>query len=148
MPKPTGAACLLALPVTEGLENGYSTALVNAVHLTALGINYLAFAVMFLLDRRAVAIAGVQEDMPVWRNVLHWLLTWPTLLMYNCVQVVASLEGSLRGEAVVTHDASKKDHLGQQQAKVEVVINPATAPATAESSRNCRVRDYQVMCPP
>ena len=50
--------------------------------------------------------------MPWWRNFLHWLLVWPTLLMYNAVQVFSSVEGSLRGEKVVSHSASKKDNLG------------------------------------
>ena len=44
--------------------------------------------------RRVVALAKIEEDMPLWRNFVHWLLVWPTLLMYNTTQVFASIEGS------------------------------------------------------
>jgi hypothetical protein len=94
-----------------GAENGYSSRTVNATNLGCLAANYLSFAVMFMLDRKVVAFAGIEEDMPLWRNILHWLLTWPTLLMYNIVQVFASIEGSLRGESGATHNASNKDGL-------------------------------------
>lgn len=93
-------------------NSGLSWSLVMMFNLGSLGVSYLSFAIMFYMDRRAVALIGIEENMPWWRNVLHWLLMWPTLLMYNIVQVFCSVEGSLRGEKVVSHNASKKDNLG------------------------------------
>ena len=92
-------------------NGGLSILIVNTVTFSVLGVSYLSFAFMFYMDRRAVAIAGITDRMPWWRNILHWLLTLPTLLMYNIVQVWSSLEGSIRGEKVVSHSASKKDNL-------------------------------------
>lgn len=65
------------------------------------------------IDRVGVRISGVQENMPLWRNFLHWVLVYPTLLMYNCVQIFSAIEGAVRGSKVVTHSASKKDALGK-----------------------------------
>lgn len=89
-----------------GAENGYSKTLVDWVAAGSLIGAYAAFVVFFAMDRVGVRLgtaAGiVDENMPLWRNVLHFIGTWPTLLAYNLVQIWSSIEGSLRGQRVVS----------------------------------------------
>lgn len=92
-------------------HHGYSDTLLQWVAIGSLLSSYLCFGVFFVLDKVGTSIAGIKEDISWWRNLLHWILSWPTLFMYNVVQVVSSLEGSLRGQAVITHNAAKKDNL-------------------------------------
>ena len=100
-----------------GPENGYSTEFVNWVNYGSLIADYTAFAIIFYMDLRAVQIANIPEKIGIIRNIFHWLMTWPTLLMYNLVQVFSSIEGSLRGESVVSHEAAKKENIGQHTAE-------------------------------
>ena len=101
-----------AHPVCSELSNGgYSSTLVSWVASGSLIASYAAFVVFFILDRVGVSIGEIEEQLPLWRNVLHWLLCWPTLFLYNLVQVVSSVEASLRGQTVIWHNAAKKDSL-------------------------------------
>ena len=91
--------------VTNRPINGYSNAAVDGIGIATLIVCYLAFAgnhcahvgvymdlshmhafvVFFWLDRVAVDIAGIEEHMPLWLNVIHWLMTWPTLVAVCCI---------------------------------------------------------------
>lgn len=107
------------LPVCGG-HNGYSDTLLQWVAVGSLIFSYLCFGVFFILDAVACRIGGIREEMSWPRNLLHWLLSWPTLLMYNLVQVVSSLEGSLRGQSVISHKAAGKDNLAEANSVTKV----------------------------
>jgi len=65
-----------------------------------------------------VRIAGVEESINPLRNFFHWIMMLPAMLMFNLVQVVSSIEASLRGKTVLGHYASNKDALSVK-ARVE-----------------------------
>eukprot|EP01138_Halocafeteria_seosinensis_P003042 gb/GECG01003106.1/.p1 GENE.gb/GECG01003106.1/~~gb/GECG01003106.1/.p1 ORF type:complete len:601 (+),score=41.72 gb/GECG01003106.1/:1-1803(+) len=102
------------LPVCDE-HNGYSNTLLQWVGIGSLIFSYIGFGVVFILDAVACRIGGIEEEISWLRNLLHWLLSGPTLLIYNLVQVVSSVEGSLRGQSVISHNAAGKDNLAAKE---------------------------------
>ncbi|CAB01720.2 Glycosyltransferase 2-like domain-containing protein [Caenorhabditis elegans] len=78
-----------------------------------LGLQYIWFFTVFLVNYlcQPVFPRQTKDKTGIIRNIFHWLMTWPTLIMYCCVELVAFLEVTVRGKSVCSHNASKKDNL-------------------------------------
>ncbi|EFO89649.1 hypothetical protein CRE_07270 [Caenorhabditis remanei] len=78
-----------------------------------LGLQYIWFFIVFLVNYlcQPVFPRQTKDKTGIIRNIFHWLMTWPTLVMYCCVELVAFLEVTVRGKSVCSHNASKKDNL-------------------------------------
>jgi len=76
-------------------------------------LQYLPMGIMFLLDWRAPLLMDPQpkEHISLLRNFLHFFLSPLVLLSYSVVEFVALHELALRGRAVCSHKASKKETL-------------------------------------
>ena len=78
--------------------------------LLALSVSaYPLYGVMFLLDRVWVHwVLRVVEPIEVWRNVLHWLLTGPTLVVLSGIQLWGYCVVAFKGKAACTHHLAGK----------------------------------------
>ncbi|CAJ0609233.1 unnamed protein product [Cylicocyclus nassatus] len=78
-----------------------------------LGLQYIWFFFVFLVNYLCEPVfpAGTKDKTGFIRNIFHLLMTWPTITMYCIVELVAFLEVTVRGKAVCSHNASKKDNL-------------------------------------
>lgn len=78
-----------------------------------LGLQYIWFATVFLVNYlcQPVFPRQTKDKTGIIRNIFHLIMTWPTMVMYCCVELVAFLEVTVRGKSVCSHNASKKDNL-------------------------------------
>lgn len=85
----------------------------NWILLGMLALQYVWFLAVFVLNKLAESTfpAGQRDNTGFFRNIIHWLLSWPTLTMYCLIELVAFLELTVRGKEVCSHNASKKDGL-------------------------------------
>lgn len=83
----------------------------NYIPLFGLGFAYLIFAYFFAMDRWAVYLLCVKENVNFIRNFLHLLSTPFVLLLYSCITFYSLCELAIRGKKVCTHGASKKTGL-------------------------------------
>jgi hypothetical protein len=98
----------------------------SLVGLLALGLQYLAFAAAFLIDRWAVRSMSVREEISPLRNLLHWLLAPPTLFLYSVIAFYAICRFVFAGKVMARHDMAGKEGLGS--------VAGAAAGAAASSS--------------
>ena len=76
---------------------------------------YPLYSLMFLLDRLWVHhVLRVDEPMPVWRNVLHFVLTPPILLLLSLVQLYGYVVVAAKGKAACTHHLAGKAALNHK----------------------------------
>ncbi|PAV66685.1 hypothetical protein WR25_23869 isoform B [Diploscapter pachys] len=83
------------------------------VMLSFLGLQYFWFFCVFLVSYlcQPVFPNKTKDKTGIIRNIFHFIMTWPTITMYCVVELVAFLEVTVRGKAVCSHNASKKDNL-------------------------------------
>jgi hypothetical protein len=89
--------------MTSTLSVSYSQML-----LLALGIQYLVFAVAFIIDRCAVRLLTVHEEIHPLRNLSHWLLSPLTLLVYSLVAFYSIMAFVWKGKKMAKHDMAAK----------------------------------------
>ncbi|CAJ0573432.1 unnamed protein product, partial [Mesorhabditis spiculigera] len=92
------------------------------INLGLLGLQYFWFLVVFLINALCEAVLppySGRTKIGFFRSFFHWIMCVPTIVMYCLVELDAFLEVSIRGKAVCSHSASKKDNL---------VVPPPTAP--------------------
>jgi len=61
------------------------------------------------MDRMAVKMMTVKEDISIWRNIAHWLLAPPTLLVYSFIAFYAILGFIFKGKKMARHDMAAKE---------------------------------------
>ena len=90
------------------------------INLGMLGLQYFWFLIVFLVNKLAEPVFpnNQRDKTGILRNILHWILAWPTITAYCCIEVFAFLEVTLRGKEVCNHGASKKDGLISKPNKV------------------------------
>jgi cellulose synthase/poly-beta-1,6-N-acetylglucosamine synthase-like glycosyltransferase len=76
-----------------------------------LGIQYVVFAVAFVLDYRAKRLMTVKENISVFRNIGHWLLAPPTLLWYSVIAFASIIAFTWKGKKMARHDMAGKEGL-------------------------------------
>ena len=81
----------------------------SLVPLASLFIQYLVFAIAFVIDRRAVSMMGITEEIGIVRNVIHWLLAPPTLLVYSLIAFYSILLFIVEGKKLAKHDMASKE---------------------------------------
>lgn len=89
-----------------------------------LGLQYVWFLCVFLINRLAEPVypCDAHDDTSHIRNLFHYLLMWPTITAYCIIEVFAFLEVTVRGKAVCSHSASKKDALVKKVLSADSVI--------------------------
>ena len=85
----------------------------NWIMLGCLGLQYVWFFFVFLFNKLSEPIFPnkIRDETGIIRNVFHFIMMWPTMTAYCLVEVFAFLEVTVRGKAVCSHNASKKDGL-------------------------------------
>uniref|UniRef100_A0A914D6C8 Uncharacterized protein n=1 Tax=Acrobeloides nanus TaxID=290746 RepID=A0A914D6C8_9BILA len=85
----------------------------NWILLGFLGLQYLWFFFVCLINKLAEPIfpKKIKDETGIIRKIFHFLMMWPTITAYCCVEVAAFLEVTIRGKSVCSHSASKKDGL-------------------------------------
>ncbi|CAJ0963593.1 unnamed protein product, partial [Mesorhabditis belari] len=102
--------------VKDGGDGLFSanTHLFTYVNLGLLALQYFWFLCVFLVNMICESVLPPFKDrtsINFFRNVFHWILCLPTILMYCLVELDAFVEVTFRGKAVCSHSASKKDNL-------------------------------------
>ncbi len=131
--------CSSIYGVVAGLSGAFliKDDLTNWILLGLLGMQYLVFLVIFVLDRFTVrlirpkvgvfcchsrlkktfhphfnaCLLQVEERIGLLRNAFQWLLSPLVLLGYSLVELYALHEVAILGKEVCKHGASKKDNL-------------------------------------
>jgi hypothetical protein len=111
------------------LGGGLSFSLEN-IGLLALGLQYLAFGVAFVLDRLAIRMMTIREEISPLRNLAHWLAAPLVLLVYSAIAFWAIMKFVFVGKGMAKHDMAAKDGLGANTvaaAAVTVTTSPLSA---------------------
>jgi hypothetical protein len=106
----------------------------SSMGLFALIVQYAVFAIAFYIDRRAIRMMTITEHISIPRNIAHWLLAPPTLLVYSLIAFYAIVKFVFVGKKMARHDMAAKDGLGS--------VTAATAGAGPSSSATLVVDDY------
>jgi len=101
-----------------------------SVPLASLCLQYIVFGIGFIIDRRAVRMMTVKEDISLARNLTHWLLAPPTLLVYSMVAFYAIAGFIFKGKKMAKHDMAAKAGLAANTvaASGEAVLTPFVNP--------------------
>jgi hypothetical protein len=75
----------------------------------SLGLQYVAFGIGFIIDRIAIRQMGIHEDMSVFRNFIHWLVSPLVLFVYSVIAFVSIVRFAFEGKAMAKHDMAAKD---------------------------------------
>jgi hypothetical protein len=81
------------------------------IPLLALGVQYVAFAVAFIIDARATRLMTVKEDISILRNLAHWLSAPFVVLAYSLIAFVSILRFVFEGKKMARHDMAGKTGL-------------------------------------
>ncbi|KAI1695295.1 hypothetical protein DdX_19659 [Ditylenchus destructor] len=94
----------------------------QCILLGLLGLQYFWFLSVFVVNKLAEDVFpdGRKDETGFIRNVFHWIMTWPTITAYCCIEMAAFFEVTFRGKDVCSHSASKKDGLVQKNNNVAV----------------------------
>lgn len=111
---PTVAIGQLSIPLSQ-------------ISLISLIIQYLVFGVAFIIDRRAIRLMTVTENISIPRNIIHWLLSPITLLVYSMIAFYAIIVFIWNGKKFARHDMAAKDGL---LAKTNANMVGTAAPAS------------------
>ena len=84
----------------------------SSMGLFALFVQYAVFAIAFYIDRRAIRMMTITENISIFRNFAHWLLSPPTLLIYSIIAFYAIIKFVFVGKKMARHDMAAKDGLG------------------------------------
>lgn len=76
--------------------------------LGALVLQYIAFGIGFYIDRQAIQIMRIKEDISFMRNFCHWLLAPVTLLVYSLIAFKAIVKFVFVGKKMARHDMAAK----------------------------------------
>jgi len=77
--------------------------------LAGLVLQYLVFSCAFVIDKMAIKMMTVKEDISVFRNALHLLLAPPTLLVYSFISFKAIVKFVFKGKVMARHDMAGKE---------------------------------------
>ena len=90
-----------------------SSSVFTYINLGMLALQYFWFFIVFLINKLVEPVfpQNQKDKTGFARNVLHWILAWPTITAYCCIEVFAFLEVTVRGKEVCNHGASKKEGL-------------------------------------
>jgi hypothetical protein len=121
--------------------------------LLALGLQYLAFGVAFVLDRFAIRMMTIREEISPLRNLAHWLAAPLVLLVYSAIAFWAIMEFVFVGKGMAKHDMAAKDGLGAitlAAASAPIVSSPLSAVVPADSvqdeKKTTRLTPGDVQC--
>ncbi|CAJ0583074.1 unnamed protein product, partial [Mesorhabditis spiculigera] len=78
-----------------------------------LGLQYVWFFCVFASSYACQPYfpQKIKDETGIIRNLFHFIMSLPTIIMYCLVELVAFLEVTVRGKSVCSHNASKKDGL-------------------------------------
>lgn len=136
---------------TVKITDSFSFSL-SSIGVFALLVQYAVFAIAFYIDRRAIRMMTITEHISVFRNVVHWLLAPPTLLVYSLIAFYAIIKFVFVGKKMARHDMAAKDGLGSVTANAGGAAGAAgvvgnnssapvpTAPVAAEAPRTKPLR--------
>eukprot|EP01061_Rhynchopus_euleeides_P008864 TRINITY_DN18019_c0_g1_i1.p1 TRINITY_DN18019_c0_g1~~TRINITY_DN18019_c0_g1_i1.p1 ORF type:complete len:659 (+),score=294.27 TRINITY_DN18019_c0_g1_i1:160-2136(+) len=118
--------------------NGFDGQLVDYIMMGGLAANYLIFILVGIIDSLATSLMGIDEDISFLRKVFHWIMTMPTILMYNLVQYYGMWDIAIRGKSACSHKPSKKGNLvaGSElpdMQELNVVVQQPMAPSCLSS---------------
>jgi hypothetical protein len=120
------------------ITDSYSFSL-SSIGLFALIVQYAVFAIAFYIDKRAIKMMTITENISVFRNLAHWLLAPPTLLVYSIIAFYAIVKFVFVGKKMARHDMAAKDGLLSVTAAAAAAggstgIVGTTAPALEDDS--------------
>ena len=91
---------------------GFGSLSLRHIGLVGLALQYLTFGIAFIIDRYAIRLMTVKENISLCRNVLHWLSSPLVLLQYSLIAFWAIMKFVVVGKGMARHDMAAKDGLG------------------------------------
>jgi hypothetical protein len=119
---------------TIDLPGGYEFSLKN-IGLLALVLQYLAFGVAFILDRLAIRMMTIKENISIFRNLMHWLAAPLVLLLYSAIAFWAIMKFVFVGKGMAKHDMAAKDGMGANTVATSLPMSPG-AVSTQDSAHD------------
>ena len=118
---------------TIELGGGISFSLRN-IGLLGLALQYIAFGVAFILDRYAIRMMTIHEEISIFRNILHWLSAPYVLLLYSIIAFWAIIKFIFVGKGMAKHDMAAKDGLGANTVTTAAGANASTITTTTTTT--------------
>lgn len=106
----------------------FGTLSLKYIGLVALAVQYVVFGIAFVIDRLAVQMMTVQEDLSTIRNIAHWVSSPFVLLQYSFIVFGAIMKFAVVGKGMAKHDMAAKEGFSASSGK-----NTPTGAAVAAS---------------
>eukprot|EP00929_Paragymnodinium_shiwhaense_P035578 TRINITY_DN19179_c0_g1_i3.p1 TRINITY_DN19179_c0_g1~~TRINITY_DN19179_c0_g1_i3.p1 ORF type:complete len:670 (-),score=78.25 TRINITY_DN19179_c0_g1_i3:576-2336(-) len=110
--------------------------------LAALALQYLVFAVAFVIDRCAVKHMTVKENVSCFRNLIHWLVAPLVLLVYSVIAFYAVVKFAFRGKKDAGHVMAAKTGFEA----VTAVRHQGASAAPITTNENAEVQSFHEQC--
>jgi hypothetical protein len=101
------------------------------IGLVALAVQYFSFGIAFVIDRLAVRMMTVQEDLSILRNIAHWLSSPFVLLQYSVIVFGAIMKFVFVGKGMAKHDMAAKEGFSASSAKAVTTTGASLSPPPA-----------------
>jgi hypothetical protein len=104
----------LPLPWVEypEIDLGFMDLSLKNIGIAALVLQYFVFAIAFVIDRFAIRLMTIKEDISIFRNIAHWLSAPFVLLLYSMIAYYAIMKFVFVGKKMARHDMAAKEGLG------------------------------------
>lgn len=109
--------------------------------LMSLAWTYLIFLTFFYIDKEVCKLiyhlkmkTQGSEDTTFSQNLMHWILMWPSLVMYSMVSYWAILKVAIYGKTVCVHNPSEKSELAAEATVCAMSESKDSAETTSSPS--------------
>lgn len=90
---------------------GFMDLSLRNIGLAALVLQYVVFAIAFVIDRFAIRLMTIKENISIFRNIAHWLSAPFVLMLYSMIAYYAIMKFVFVGKKMARHDMAAKDGL-------------------------------------
>jgi hypothetical protein len=104
----------IPLPWVEypDINLGFMDISLKNIGIVALILQYFVFAIAFVIDRFAIRLMTIKEEISIFRNIAHWLSAPFVLLLYSMIAYFAIMKFVFVGKKMARHDMAAKEGLG------------------------------------
>jgi hypothetical protein len=101
------------------------------IGIAALIFQYVVFGIAFVIDRFAIRLMTIKEDISIVRNIVHWLSAPFVLMLYSLIAYYAIMKFVVVGKKMARHDmAGKNGFVANTQLKSEFTTDGPPAENT------------------
>ena len=93
------------------IDLGFMELSLRNIGTVALVLQYVIFAIAFVIDRFAIRLMTIKENISLLRNIAHWISAPFVLLLYSLIAYYAIMKFVIVGKKMARHDMAAKEGL-------------------------------------